>query len=381
MIRLSIGLIFLTMSCFAQAPSDVGVQIMAYYVPHENYPPEDLPLEKLSHIIVSFAVIVDGEMTFTNDRNPDFLQRLVHLRNEKYPNLKVMVACGGWGADGFSDAAVNDSSRHRFIQSTEALIRTYDIDGIDMDWEYPAIPAAGTKARDEDKHNFTLLMKGLREMMDQRERRQTLTFASAGWTRYYENIEIDQVMQYADYMNIMTYDQVGGNSIYTGHHTPLGFIDIMDLEGTPAYEIYKSRDRTPGSVEHIVEYCKNQGIDTKQMIIGAAFYGRAWKGVPPDKNGRYQLSKGIHIGWSAYRDILRDMEGKNGFEQHWDETAKAPYLYHVADSIFVSYDSPESVALKTEYAIEQDLGGIMFWQLSNDSYEFHLLDAIWKASK
>ena len=363
------------------------LNIMAYYVPNEAYPPEDLPLKKLTHIILSFAVIVDGRVVFTNERNPDYLSRLVQLRDEKHPELKVMVACGGWGADGFSDAAFNDSTRHRFISSVNEMIEEFRIDGLDMDWEYPAIPAAGTKARDEDKQNFTLLMKGLKEMMNKTDRKQTLSFASAGWTRYYDNIEVQEVMRYADYMNIMTYDQVGGSSKMTGHHTPLGKITLEDLKGNPAYDFIQQRNArsnrkySPGSVDNIVEYCLDLDVDPKQMIIGAAFYGRAWKGVPPDNHGLYQPNKGVHIGWSAYRDILQNIEGKNGYTEHWDEVAQAPFLYNPSDSIFVSYDSPKSVALKTEYAIKNDLGGIMFWQLSNDSKEFHLLDAMWKASR
>ena len=68
--------------------------------------------------------------------------------------------------------------------------------------------------------------------------------------------------------------------------------------------------------------------------------------------------------------------------RYWDEVAEAPYLYNPTDSIFFSYDDTASVKLKTQYAIEEDLGGIMFWELGNDTKEENsLVDAIYEATQ
>src|SRR5690606_5553144 len=175
----------------------------------------------------------------------------------------------------------------------------------------------------------------LREMLDGFEEPKLLTFASAGWKRYYDFIEVDEIMKYADYMNVMTYDQVSGVSIYTGHHTPLGNVKIQDIEGTPfhdhldsLYQSGKNLDPDPHSVQKIVDFLIAEGVDPKQIVIGSAFYGRVWKGVPPVNNGLYQLSGGLHIGWLAYRQIRTKYEQDSNFKRFWDEKAKAPYMYH-----------------------------------------------------
>ncbi|WP_116128296.1 glycoside hydrolase family 18 protein [Lewinella sp. IMCC34183] len=366
-----------------------AINVMAYYVPADGYMPEDLPLEQLTHIIFSFTNVIDGEMRFRNpEKSVPILERLVRERN-KHPNLKVMVACGGWMAGGFSDMALTDSTRTRFAASALAFIERYGLDGMDMDWEYPGIGSAGIKYRKEDTHNFTLLMKALREHLDRLDRPQTLTFASAGWEQYYDFIELNEVMKYADYMNVMTYDQITYVSPYTGHHTNQGRIERADLEGTPFgdYQLDRKMDIDgteftwhPRSVEYIVDYCIKRGVDPRQIVTGAAFYGRAWKGVPPENNGLYQPVGGSHIGWSAYRDIRSEYEGKNGYVRYWDSTALAPYLYSAADSIFFTYDDTTSVRIKAEYAMENNLGGIMFWELGNDTHEKEsLLNAIYRA--
>lgn len=363
--------------------------IMAYYVAERNYQPEEIPVEKLTHIIYSFTNVIDGEMKF---RNPEAagpkIEALVKQK-VRNPDLKVMIACGGWGADGFSDMALTVESRAKFISSAKDFIQKYQLDGMDMDWEYPGISGAGTMARSEDTQNFTSLMKGLREMLDTFDSPKILTFASAGWKRYYDFVDMDEVMKYANYTNVMTYDQVSGVSIYTGHHTPLGDVSKEEIDGTPFHDhldsLYRNGDNLdpdPRSAQKIVDFLIKEGVNPKQIVIGSAFYGRVWKGVPPANNGLYQLSSGLEIGWMAYSRIRSSYEQDSNFQRFWDDKAQSPFMYNATDSLMVSYDDTVSVALKTRYTMEKGLGGIMFWELGNDTKEAgSLLDAIYKAAK
>ena len=369
--------------------TSAGPVIMAYYVAERNYKPEEIPVEKLTHIIYSFTNVIDGEMKFRNEEVAGPKLEALVQQKQRNPGLKVMIACGGWGADGFSDMALTEESRAKFVNSALEFIKRYQLDGMDMDWEYPGISGAGTMAREVDTKNFTALMKGLREMLDMFDAPKVLTFASAGWKRYYDYIEMNEVMKYADYTNVMTYDQVSGVSIYTGHHTPLGNVRSEDISGTPfhdhldnLYQSGKNLDPDPRSAQKIVDFLIKEGVDPKQIVIGGAFYGRVWKGVPPENNGLYQLSGGLHIGWMAYHQIRKLYEPDSNFQRYWDDNAKAPFIYNSADSLMVSYDDTVSVALKTKYTMAKGLGGIMFWELGNDTKEEgSLLDAIYKAAQ
>ncbi len=362
--------------------------IMAYYVAERDYRPEKIPVEQLTHIIFSFTNVIDGEMKFRNEENSGPKLAALVEQKKRNPNLKVMIACGGWGADGFSDMALTEESRAKFISSARDFIEKYELDGMDMDWEYPGISGAGTKARPEDRENFTALMKGLREMLDSFDRPQFLTFASAGWKRYFDFVDMDEVMKYADFTNVMTYDQVSGNSVYTGHHTPLGMVTSEQIQGTPfqeqmtsLFENGRTQDPHPRSAEKIVDFLIERGVNPMQIVIGSAFYGRVWGGVPPENNGLYQLSGRMHIGWMAYHQIREKYETDDNFVRYWDENAEAPYMYNATDSLFVSYDDTVSVALKTQYTMEKGLGGIMFWELGNDTkQDGSLLDAIYKSA-
>jgi len=84
----------------------------------------------------------------------------------------------------------------------------------------------------------------------------------------------------------------------------------------------------------------------------------------------------------AYHQIRKLYEPDSNFQRYWDDNAKAPFIYNSADSLMVSYDDTVSVALKTKYTMAKGLGGIMFWELGNDTKEEgSLLDAIYKAAQ
>lgn len=360
--------------------SNEGVNVMAYYYPSRgDYNPENLPLEKLTHIIWSFTEVIDNEMKFKRDSSGIKLKMLVKQKR-KHPHLKVMIACGGWsGSGGFSEMARLPENRKKFVDSVVEFIKEYKLDGLDIDWEYPGMPGIGNPYIPEDKENFTALMCELREALDNISKEQVLTFAAAGWDRFFEHIELDKVMNCVTYMNIMTYDNVTGGTPYTAHHTNLGWVRRADMSGTPADIKMKEEGDTldPSSAQKIISFLVEKGVKPSQLVIGAAFYGRAWKGVPPENNGLYQMNRGAWEGPARYSDIRERMEDKNGFVRYWDTIAIAPYLYNATDSIFISFEDTVSIKLKTRYAIERGMGGIMFWQLGGDAEKDGLVDAIY----
>jgi chitinase len=368
-------------SCTRTSP-DKGLKIMAYYFPHwGNFHPETLPLDKLTHIIFSFTEVIDNEMKFPDDTSAIMLKRLV-AEKKKHHNLKVMIACGGWGGSGgFSEMSRSDENRKKFVESVTRFIKEYKLDGLDIDWEYPGMEGIGNPYIPEDKENFTTLMRELREAMDKIGKDQVLTFAAAGWEEFFYHVELDKVIPSVTYMNIMSYDLAGGDDPYTSHHTNLGLVKMEDIAGTPAAaRIMEEGDSTkPWSAEKIITYCMSKGVNPAQIVIGGAFFGKGWIGVPPQNNGLYQPSRGSWRERNSYATIREKREDNNGFVRHWDPIAKAPFLYNATDSIFVSYEDTVSIRLKTEYAIKTGLGGIMFWSLGGDTPKDGLVNAIYTA--
>lgn len=55
------------------------------------------------------------------------------------PNLKVLIAIGGWNEGGkkYSDMAATKMSRDKFTKSVVTFLTEHGFDGLDLDWEYP----------------------------------------------------------------------------------------------------------------------------------------------------------------------------------------------------------------------------------------------------
>jgi chitinase len=95
--------------------------------------------------------------------------------------------------------------------------------------------------------------------------------------------------------------------------------------------------------------------------------------VAAERNGLYQTGK-FKMGVD-YKDFPSRL---SGFQLYWDETSMAPYGYDASNKLFATFDDKRSIALKTKYAIDQKLEGIMFWELAHDTSKDGLVDAIYK---
>ena len=331
------------------------ISVIAYYNGHGRGL-DAVPAAKLTHIIYSFLHLNGNRLAPNGPADSAIIARLVALKDLN-PRLKVLVSLGGWGGCApCSGAFSTDSGREEFARSARELLERFHADGLDVDWEYPAIEGyPGHVFSAADRHNFTLLLSALREAFGDR---YLLSFAAGGFTRcLLESYEWTAISPLVDAINIMTYDLVNANSAATGHLTPLR--------------------ESPGqqeSVAHAVQLLDSLGVPREKIVIGAAFYARLWNGVPDTNNGLFQ--RGRFFGFKNYRDLGGYLREHEGFRTYLDSTAEASYSYSARDGIFATYDDLRSVALKTAYAMNMRLGGIMFWELSGDLPDHPLLEAI-----
>jgi chitinase len=317
---------------------------------------EDAPVEKLTHIIYSFLHLRGDSLTIDTPRDRAGIASLVSLK-KRNPRLKVMLSLGGWGGCApCSDAFRTSRGRMEFAASALRVLADTHADGIDIDWEYPAIEGyPGHRYSPEDRHNFTLLMKELRETLGEG---YELSFAAGGFTDcLLASIEWKQVIPWVDRVNVMTYDLVNANSAVTGHQTPL-FSGPMQREST----------------DNALRILDSLGVGAKKVVIGSAFYARVWDGVRDTNNGLFQ--PGRFVRFIAYRDLADFFRQTGGFREFWDSTSMAPFSYSAEKGLFATYDDRRSVTLKTDYAVRRGLGGIMFWELTGDTPAHALLDAI-----
>ncbi len=334
--------------------------VIAYYSGNEKAI-DEYPVEQLTHIIYSFCYLKDGKLVTAGPAADKTIHKLVSLK-KKYPGLKILLSLGGWGGcKDCSETFSTQKGRESFAVSVREMSASFGADGIDLDWEYPAIEGyPGHRFGPEDKPNFTALVKTLRTILGEE---QEISFAAGGFTRFLqEAIEWRSVMPLLNRVNIMTYDLINGYSRLTGHHTPL-YSTPFQLEST----------------DHAIRYLDSVGVPRNKMVIGAAFYARVFENADSVDNGLNRPAK--FKSFVPYKDFLRSFREADGYRAFWDPTAQAPYSYHSGLRHFATYDDPRSIRLKTQYAIDRHLQGIMFWELTLDQPANGLLNEIFKVKQ
>src|SRR5579864_8624391 len=147
----------------AHASSVPAKAVVAYVFPENNVlQPGQIDARALTRINYAFANIANGRMVAGFAGDPQNFAFLASLKQQN-PDLTVLVSVGGWlWSTNFSDVALTPQSRAVFIQSVMDFLAQYQLDGLDIDWEYPGMPGAGHPFRSVDKQNFTLVLKELR---------------------------------------------------------------------------------------------------------------------------------------------------------------------------------------------------------------------------
>ncbi|MFP6737182.1 MAG: glycoside hydrolase family 18 protein [Planctomycetota bacterium] len=375
----------------SQAQAQQGKRIVAYYtawsIYARNFFVTDIQAEKLTHINYAFANIANGEIalgdrwadiekSYPGDSWDDPLRgnfnALLNLK-ERHPHVKTLISVGGWTWSGrFSDVAVSADSRNLFAASCVDFMTRYGFDGIDIDWEYPVSGGLDSnRTRQEDRENFTLLLAEFRRQVDEKAvadgQPYLLTIAAPAGSGTYANIEIDRIHPLLDWINLMSYDFNGGWSAQTGLNA--GLFAVPDNE-----------NKIPGlNAAAALEAYLDAGVPPVKLQMGVPFYGRGWRGVADVNNGLHQPHRGVPTGtWENgvfdYSDLVDNYLPE--YTRHWHEQAKVPWLYNADTGVMITYDDPESLALKVDYVNEQRLGGVMLWDLSSDDEEDSLLSVL-----
>lgn len=380
-------------------PSDAGESvskpIIAAYYPEwaiysRDFDIADIAADDLTHLIYAFAKIdASGRMslfdpyaavekTFSAQDSVDGIadtwdqtlagnfNQLAELKVQN-PGLTNLIAVGGWTLSGpFSDMAATEQGRANFADSAVEFLKKYTMfDGLDFDWEYPGGGGlASNTVRPEDGENYALLLQAVRQRLDALEaetgREYEISVASPAGSDKIENFNLEGLAPYVDFFNVMAYDFHGGWENITGHQAPMFDTIGGDYDIVTAVDLYKQA-----------------GVPADKIVLGAPAYTRAWAGVTDtDGDGGWQevtsqLAPGsFERGVYDYKDVVdKVLDPDSDWTLYWDDEAQAAYVFSASEGIYSTFETPTTIALKSQWAQSQGLGGMMFWDLSGDVTE------------
>ncbi len=294
----------------------------------EAFPPDKIDFNIVTHVIHAFAwPEADGSIsTYENCPDPELVSA-AHKAGRK-----VMIAFGGWGnCEGFPPMSADPAIRAKFVENVMEFCRKNGYDGVDLDWEFPANP--------EERDNLSVLVADLRKAADALGKPFLITMAISAGSWSGDHNDYEALADNIDWLNDMTYDFYGTWTDRAGHNAPL----------------YASQESVNSSVMMLMRKFK---MPPEKIMLGLPFYGRRFK---------TESLYGPSIGGDgvSYNSIVKLMN-EGGWKYNWDDVSMVPYLVNEAETELLTYDTPESIAIKCAYAKDMKLRGMMIWALGGD---------------
>lgn len=300
---------------------------------------------------------VDGQADTWDQPLRGNFNQLLKLK-QKHPQLKVLWSFGGWTwSGGFAEAARNPEA---FAESCRGLLDDERwaglFDGIDIDWEYPN--ACGLTCDESGPQAFTDVMRALRDEFGGDRLVTAAITADASPGGKLEATDYAGAAQYVDWYLPMTYDYFGAWDAQgpTAPHSPLTGYDGIPKEGF----------NTAATVEKLTD----MGIPAGKLLMGLGFYGRGWSGVSQAEPGG--TATGAAPG--TYEQGIEDYKVLKSRCPADGTVAGTAYAH--CDGQWWSYDTPETIGGKSDWADGQGLGGSFVWELSGDTPDGELIKAI-----
>lgn len=326
---------------------------------------------------------------------------LLETMRDKYsPDTKLMLSVGGWtGCKGFYPMIKTDEGIETFANSCIDFLKTYDFDGIDIDFEYPsAQPLSGNTDQDGVysesmrpilNERYNLLIRVLRQKIDelsaQRNRKYQLTAAvtASGWVL--AGITDNSYAQYLDFLSCMSYDYHGGWNQYVENQAGI-YSDPADNETAQSAMPYLSMDWT------FKFY--NAVMPSERILMGIPYYTRGWENVQggdgtglhgtagtssgataatgiyniwgDPKNGDDPNSDKIPAGANPLWHVKNLLEEDPNLKECWDDVQKVPHVWQSEKKVFLSYENERSMEERLKYIKEHNLGGALIWVMNGD---------------
>ena len=305
----------------------------------------------------------------------------MHLKHVHHPHLRLLLSIGGWTFSApLALAASTPARRAAFADSVLRLLKMYDLDGIDIDWEYPSSPAEGEALVELVRTvrgvfdaafisgSASSTSRGTSSGLARCTEPYLLTLAapSSSWTA--RHVPIAALDAYIDVWNVMAYDFSGPWAPVTGHAANLHPGYGTDWSVAQAVGIYRDADVAG---QKIVLGCPLFG----RQFIGTGGLGSKFEGVGTQGSweGGCWDYKALPLTVSEQDERLSEGDGRaggvpGGPPVHTNTTLGASWQYIPArdGGTLVTYDDVTVARMKARWVLEQGLGGVMWWESSGD---------------
>ncbi|XP_075219146.1 putative chitinase 2 [Lycorma delicatula] len=338
-----------------------GKRLVCYYASWASHRkpqfyPVDIDTSLCTHIVYAYAGLKNDTADsivsispFTDLKDNYGLGHYIETTSLKLknPHLKVLLSVGGWteGSINYSLLAEDPTRRRHFVNSVINYLRTYNFDGLDINWQFPG-ERGGSR---EDKNNYPYLLRNLKEEFIKHNYILTV-FLSSHRIHVDNGYDLPAIAQTVDWINLHCF------SFSTPWDKKFGI--SAPLNSNSEYNVKTS-----------VEYYLTHGVPSNKLVLVVSTHGYGYTLV--SKPGRSDGIIGLYTddkGFLAFHEICKYLaDAGSGWKEIWDDQSSTPIAINGDNKI--SYDNPRSIRLKVKYAVQKNLSGVGVWSLDVDDYD------------
>lgn len=367
-----------------------------------------------THIVLAFVrVDARGQLVYARASDAEYLAQVPEFKR-RYPHCKLMVSVFNEPQyNAFPAMSQSAEMRGSFARSAMQFLTKHQLDGLDLDWEFPNFPSSLLTSREHERVGLTKICEALRSAIVanffdrqvheqhahpqlssdstavalqhsatartsqslREQRRQVepylLSVAVAGQEAVLSSsYELRQLANLCDWLNVMTYDYYlfKPYAPFAGPNSPLRAL-------TDTYVPILGKLSIEWTINRLVH---EDMVARDKLVVGVPTYARAYRlmfrqhGAP----SAFALAYGARAGkrvddYLDYREVcdILDAASVTNVEQAFDERARVPYLLADDGYTWISYENEQSVREKVRYAKQQQLAGYMTWNLNSDDFE------------
>ncbi|KAJ3378012.1 hypothetical protein HDU84_008026 [Entophlyctis sp. JEL0112] len=308
-----------------------------------------------SHINLAFAVIDSNfQLTWNNDADAQSALTMISYVRSYSPNTKILVSVGGWDFSEdtstralFSEVIATDASRMLFANSVIQFLNQNNLDGIDIDFEYPAAIERGGPP--SDTANLLYLMADLRILIPEK----VLSIAAPAGYWFLKGFSILDMSLFVNYINVMTYDYHGPWDI------TLGLNDTANPQ--TGYE----------DIVNTILLFEKAGVDPSKLNIGLGWYGRTY-GIAGTCSGYgCQVTGGGIPGTCSQasgvlsNDEIQALISANNIVPTYDSGSET--YYFIYENEIVTMDKSDTYTNKILLAQNAGWGGYQVWSIDQQT--------------
>lgn len=311
-----------------------------------EYPVDKVPYSKFTHVFWSFiSPNADGSLRGDAADDPSELDEMVKLAHTA--GTKVILSLGGAGlCENFATVAGDDALRTKFVTNLVEYAQAHNLDGLDMDWEYSEVPVP-----EADTIAYNKLLRDLRAALPKEKSLSAALPCSPYYGKYFT---VSVLVETLDWLGFMTYDITGD-------------WDDKARFDSPLYPNTRN-DYTTWSWKETAEHWEKLGVPASKMVFGVPFFGFQFEGTNAPGTGFN--GKATYLD---YKEIMRI----DGQTFAFDSVSMEPYAFTA--NTFTTLETPQSVAFKANWILENNYAGAMIWDISQDvmdDYKQPLLDTL-----